>query len=618
MVFIGLMCVFTLVIAFFHYIQGLFSATISAILVIIAAMVAMAYHEWAANFLLTTGFAPYAISIALTAIFAIVYIIPKIIIDSLVPGNVRYPVLMDKIGAAAMGLLAGLFATGIVAIAAEALPFGPVFGMYSRYAVADVPGRFMSTRGSYDDTTSNDVLQVDTLDPDKAQHLWFHQDDLVNGMFKLVSAGSLSDTLPFAANHPDYIDELYGQRLGIQVGAKTLMVGDDLSVDRIFTQSKLAQVDGEEADLRGPGYQAPPSVLQPAPGQTLVIIRTKIKSDKDNNDSDAVLRISSGAIRLLAGSNGVYQDYHPVATMDPSRVAVVCKPDDFIVMDGAANHTIDLVFLVDSDVALQGDATALQFTPGSFLQIKRYGFVDLSGKAVEKELPPNDDTKAIMRKPQVQTMIGAAKPFRPESASGGSVAEAPSGQLATGTAVGLTFKNLKVSSALLFPIDVKTGNTDGQVSLSNVGVTGDFAARKWAHLTVTAQATRQDLSGSVDEQIANIAVPDGQVMVQASFGGPTEGEVWDWGKQINDFQLIDTVGHAYKLVGAWALVRKSTQQMLAASIDSSNAGNVPAIDQQTGRPSNVYLAFYVPSGTTIAEVRYEKTTVASSLNFSAQ
>ncbi len=45
MIFSILMIVLVGIIGFFHYTQGLFSATISAVIAVIAAMLAMSYHE---------------------------------------------------------------------------------------------------------------------------------------------------------------------------------------------------------------------------------------------------------------------------------------------------------------------------------------------------------------------------------------------------------------------------------------------------------------------------------------------------------------------------------------------------------------------------------------------
>src|SRR3954468_24878109 len=88
-------------IAYFHYVQGFFSATISMILAIIAAVVAFSYHEALVRSLLRGKFADEASALMLVALFAGVYTLLRVLFDKAVPGNIRLPVLMDKIGAAA-------------------------------------------------------------------------------------------------------------------------------------------------------------------------------------------------------------------------------------------------------------------------------------------------------------------------------------------------------------------------------------------------------------------------------------------------------------------------------------------------------------------------------------
>src|SRR5262245_58155635 len=91
------------VIAFFHYTQGFWSATISAIITIFAAALAVGYHENVVNSLLKGQMAEQANAIALVALFGLTYIILRVIADKALPGNLRLPVIIDKIGAGVMG-----------------------------------------------------------------------------------------------------------------------------------------------------------------------------------------------------------------------------------------------------------------------------------------------------------------------------------------------------------------------------------------------------------------------------------------------------------------------------------------------------------------------------------
>src|SRR5687767_11781931 len=121
-------------IAFFHYTQGLFSATLSAICTILAAVLAFSYHEVVVDMLLGGRFAGSAHAITLVVLFAVIYMVLRVMFDKMVPGNVRLPLLMDKIGGAAMGLVAGVFAGGIILIVAQYLPLMPSVAGVARYS----------------------------------------------------------------------------------------------------------------------------------------------------------------------------------------------------------------------------------------------------------------------------------------------------------------------------------------------------------------------------------------------------------------------------------------------------------------------------------------------------
>src|SRR3954468_15169402 len=103
------------VIAFFHYVQGFFGAAISAVIAVIAAVMAVSLHEPLVMLLLRGKVADSANALMLIATFALIYVIGRTIFDAAVPGNVRFPAIVDKIGGAIMGIFAGIFTAGIIA-----------------------------------------------------------------------------------------------------------------------------------------------------------------------------------------------------------------------------------------------------------------------------------------------------------------------------------------------------------------------------------------------------------------------------------------------------------------------------------------------------------------------
>src|SRR3982751_3342807 len=104
------------VIAYFHYVQGLFSSVISAVCAAVAAALALAYHEPLAQLAFAQKMSDHGYGLTLIAMFAIIYLILRVVFDSAIPGNVRLPAIVDKVGGAITGAIAGMFAIGILAI----------------------------------------------------------------------------------------------------------------------------------------------------------------------------------------------------------------------------------------------------------------------------------------------------------------------------------------------------------------------------------------------------------------------------------------------------------------------------------------------------------------------
>src|SRR5690348_5034351 len=109
------------VIAYGHYLMGAFSATLSAFCAIIAAVLAVSWHE-SVIFLISPGsLGDIFNGITLCTLFALIYLILRYLFDLVIPANVRVPLIADRILGPAMGIVAGIFAGGIVVLALESL-----------------------------------------------------------------------------------------------------------------------------------------------------------------------------------------------------------------------------------------------------------------------------------------------------------------------------------------------------------------------------------------------------------------------------------------------------------------------------------------------------------------
>ena len=415
------------VIAFFHYTQGFWSATLSAIIAVIAAVLAIGYHETVVNTLLKGKIADYANAFALVAVFAATYLILRTIADKAVPGNLRLPVILDKVGAGVMGFIAAIFSVGVVAVAAQALPFGPAVGGYSRYEMTEEREAAIKVSGrqQYQDIPIPPQVDAVTLDDEEAtkQRLVLPVDQWVVGLVSHLSdGGSLAGQRKLEDVHPDYLDELFAQRLGIQPGANHVAmnaVQRQVEVAELFrAPPTIPQADSEIANSR-PGNKP---VVHPRPkeGEMYLVARVQFLGGADGGKTPELVRFSPGSIRLVAQSEeeGGAKNHFPIGTIENGNLLLTNRIDDpMFVGEGQA---ADVTFLVRSDEILEGKTNKVK--DGVFIEVKRLAREDLSGKTVESVIKP-DTNVAVLRKPEV---IAAAQKA--------TAAPAPANQPADGAA----------------------------------------------------------------------------------------------------------------------------------------------------------------------------------------
>ena len=399
MIFSLLILVLVAAIAFFHYTQGFFSATLSAVISIFAAVLAIGYHENVVALLVTgpAKYADYAHGMVLVALFALIYIVLRVIFDKMVPGNIRLNPTADKVGAGIMGLVAAVFSTGILAIAAQMLPFGPSIGGYTRSAVTGTRSVVVPASPRAMDVDVHNELASDALlhiQPNTKMIL--PVDDVVLGMTAHLShLGSLSGARPLRSVHPDYLKELFGQRLGVQVGAERTALNTEgtqqVEVVGLYEVEGLNQVEG---DLKVFRDRTLSPAVRPDAGWHMVVVRVMVK--KDAADADNLFRFSPGSARIVADG----RNYFPVGTVENGSLLLNNEPDDFLFLDlSSGDRGVDLVFSLPHFDAVKGSDNMGRpaLSPGSFFELKRMGRVDLSNKPLERGLRP-DPNVGVIRK----------------------------------------------------------------------------------------------------------------------------------------------------------------------------------------------------------------------------
>jgi hypothetical protein len=431
-------------VAYFHYAQGFFSATLSAFCAVVAAAIAVGYHEVMVFGLLGGAAADYAHALSLAAIFAGVYIVLRVLFDKAVPGNLRLPVMIDRVGGGVMGIIAGIFTAGIVALAAQMLPFGPKPGGFARYEVEDRPELSINNKQAgraMRNVDVNEQLTEDTLNPEKRSKLLIPADDMMLAAVDAMSVGSMAGDQPLSQVHPDYPTELFGQRIGIQVGAKQTAYNQpgknqqvtipDPGIFRIDGDLSKSAVDGELGQL----HQRP-IVYKPAALQLVVkLVFDKDASDRGTNN----VRVSCGSIRLVAdGTN-----YWPIGTMENGRL-FLNKADDFLIISTDKNQgAVNFFFAVDDPAkVVDGGPKDPQQTikPGVFIEAKRLARIELGGKVVTPD-PTGGGESDVTRKPEVLERAKAGP--APAAAAPAPDANAPPAAANTNEKKPITLQGIK-------------------------------------------------------------------------------------------------------------------------------------------------------------------------------
>ena len=407
------------VISFFNYVQGFFSATISAIIAVIAAVLAVSYHETLIALVFKGKVADESVAISLALIFGGVYFILRLIFDKAVPGNLRFPSTVDKVGAGIMGLIAGIFSTGIFALAAQSLPFGPSVGMYSRFPLKGQEAVVVPTGRQDEDSFVYDELDSETFDPAKENSLMIPVDDILLSTVQHASdGGALAGDVTFSTIHPDYPLELFGNRLGIQLSAKrtanNLNGAAAVQVEGVYSLDSLPTSDPEFSNLRK-GRVVPPEVL-PKADQVLLVVRFTVDHSA-SDDADSLFRFSTGSVRLVA--NG--KDYYPLGTVDNANVLYMQKLDDFIFLDTKNPAGFDAAFLIDKNDLVSPGAkpaagAAPQINDGVFVEVKRLAQIDLSGKPISTSYSTSPTSVVVRKSLELDRTRKAPQPLKRQSA----------------------------------------------------------------------------------------------------------------------------------------------------------------------------------------------------------
>jgi len=276
-----------LAIAFFQIVQGLFGALVMAVLTILSALLAFAVYPPLAELLY--GAQPaYADAVALMASFIIPLLCLRVLADRFIPANVVLGVWPDRICGGLLGLLVGMVITGVLAVAAQLLPFGPVVMTYR----------------PFDDT----LRRTSALAP-------FYCDEFVLGSVKALSAGSLSALSSgssgadrqFGRLHDDLLLEAYCARNTAEKFGRTEAPVDSLKRVEFYNAPDTRLAAWRDDVPRN-------HLLGPAVIDKMLIVRCQIDySARDEADGQDVVqrwRLPATHFRLVSKTGA---SYYPLA-----------------------------------------------------------------------------------------------------------------------------------------------------------------------------------------------------------------------------------------------------------------------------------------------------------------
>lgn len=624
--------------AYYHYLQGLFSSALSLGIALIATVVAFGYHEAVVDLVNQGFFNAQASAVVLCCLFAATYIILRAIFDKVVPGNVRYPVLAEKIGAPALGAIVGILAAGILAVAAQTLPFGPTLGMYGRFDMEyDKPVAIRHVKKSGQPQSSDAVYDA-LRDPQKFRNnespnrLLLPADDLVLSFIEHVSSanGSLSNGVPWASIHPDFLQQAFGQRIGIQQGSKhaalrkppsgqpahllaAFLVGEK---EALRQRDPERQVSGNPADRAYVGVRGTlveeekkdptkrlPRDRRAEAGKVMLIARVQVSRD-DSDDVTNVVAFGPANVRLVlpdttSGTAAApvtrwYNEF-PIGTMERDEL-FLAEPDDYHFV--APDQAVDLVFEVKREDLLLPETTeakAPRIRDGIFLEFKRFPRIPLAQVELKK-------TRELLSADAGAKSLGI---LRKKDPMGGAIDS-------TDTAADLKapLKVESVGSTLNARLPFSVGfGSDQNVQKTGTARWGSYEINEGKFRTLVMDPMdSEDLVGKGQHTYNALSfIQDGQVF-EARFR-VISNDKRAWLDDLNEFRLVDGAQKHHDAVG------------MVARLQNNQSVNYPLVRFQTRKaiesppkeltPTDVTLYFVVPYGTEIKAVSFKKQTLAN-------
>ena len=346
-----ILCVIVRGLAFYQvFKQNLFSAVIMAMLSLAAAMAAFDFYEILSEQLIKAGLKGYPPETGtFLGLFIITLLLLRLASDKLIKGNMKFTMLVDRIGSAVMGLMAGLIMAGMVALGFQLLPIPSKFLGYDRFPDIE--------RLSQPGAVANTSDFENRLGSEKG--LFPFADGLVFSLVKHASNYGFAGSTPLSRFHPDLPRELYLNRLLLnQESASRIEAYQALTVSRAWVVKEPVSDAQTNQEV----------FLQP--NETLLAVRILINpgsGDKNPGarDADSKIRYVISNFRLI----GYSQD-------QPDQTNLIRYPLGFF---QPAEALVEIAGLGDMKIEAGSPEVVVLFTwpsdlksiPPQFIEFKR-------------------------------------------------------------------------------------------------------------------------------------------------------------------------------------------------------------------------------------------------------
>ncbi|HYE17816.1 MAG TPA: CvpA family protein [Tepidisphaeraceae bacterium] len=652
-----------LLIAYWHLMQGMFSGFISAVLAVIAGAAAFSYFEPLANVLAGGKFNDMAHGVCLLSLFAGVYLLLRTLFDSMVPGNIRVNSTFDKIGGAIFGVVAGMVGLGIAAVSMQYMPFGPSVGGYSRYALLDARPVRVVTEGSASsgsrqvDRKVNDEVKADRLETGETSGMLVPFDDFVVGLFgHLSDGGALASDKPLKSIHPDLIQELFAQRIGIEPGAKhtatnkkteQVKLVDVHVVDAAGLKGnprtpggKFAVVPSEIKAIREKEHEKPMAPVGPDESSAFVIagVTFHVDAADELDGPERLVRVGASGVRLVAkGADGQWRNHYPIGTFEDGKIWAN-RPDDFLLINAASGDVgARFVFEVEkSAVTISGGGRptpgqaparpTAKFEEGTFLEVKRMVKFDLAEKEWNAGVPADNPVfwpvrKTELKKPRKPPVEGENPPpvttTNPPPVTPDTPPVTPDTPPTPPPPVAMengwneapfADKPALVTPAAVLPVAINIGEdkADAEGVVTAAGTEADVKGRKFTKLVSPPSAGAETSPAELAKppSVRELAAPAGQQIVQVRLTPKTPAD-WGWADRLGEFAVVDSTGAPHKPRGAFVVGKTPGGDRVSARFDpNTELGNLAKVEG--GTANDVRLFFVIPAGSRAVELRFQE------------